>query len=149
MNFPRFLIICCHVINSRDNTVFIVDEDYAIQSNWDSETGIFFPSFLLWLLPCVITIRCPVSSSPTRVSLPICQISHIAAFLFSQVKINISPAEEGKGTKTRRNILIECEGQGLVNEDVVPPEDSLERVDTTVWSILEKRPPVVGVSYSV
>ncbi|KAM7436100.1 hypothetical protein ABFA07_014071 [Porites harrisoni] len=51
---------------------------------------------------------------------------------FTEVKINVSPAEVGKGTKTRRNILIECEGQGLINEDIVPPEDSLERVDTTV-----------------
>lgn len=37
-----------------------------------------------------------------------------------------------KGAKPGRSLLIECEGQGCVNEDVVPPDDIEDRVDWTV-----------------
>ena len=51
---------------------------------------------------------------------------------FLQVRFNVIPDDSRKGSRTRRTVLIECEGKGRVNEDVGPPDDErIERVETT------------------
>ena len=56
----------------------------------------------------------------------------IFIFLSLQVKFNVTQGERTKGTQIGRSVLIECEGLGCVNEDVVAPDDIKDRVDSTV-----------------
>lgn len=51
---------------------------------------------------------------------------------FTEVKFNVIRVDGRKGSKMARNLLIECEGLARVNEDVVPPEDNLNKAETVI-----------------
>lgn len=50
---------------------------------------------------------------------------------FTEVRFNITQRDKAKGAKTR-SVLVECEGLGCVNENVVQPDGVQERVELTV-----------------
>lgn len=51
---------------------------------------------------------------------------------FTEVRFNISESGRTNDEKTGRSVLIECDGQGCVNKDFLPPIDNPDSVECTV-----------------
>lgn len=51
---------------------------------------------------------------------------------FTEVRFRVSRSNIANGSRTGMSVVIECEGQGCVNEDIVPPGDIQYKVESTV-----------------